>query len=134
MNIPPQISEAMDENPLRVLLADDSDSIRTNLIALLRKLPGVEVVGQSANGTETLELTESLKPELLILDIHMPGLSGMEVLRRLRAQGNELTSIIFTSYGEEGYRDAATKLGAKHFFTKLEFEQLLETVAAIARS
>ena len=119
------------KKPVRVVLADDSESVRTNLSALLRKLPGVQVVGNAAEGGRALELTRELKPDILILDIHMPGIGGMEVLSILRRENAQLTIMLFTSYGEEGYREAAAKLGVSHFFTKLDFERMLQAVASL---
>ena len=86
----------------------------------------MEVVGAVENGIEAIERVKLLKPDVLILDIHMPGCSGLEVLRTIRTEKNKCVIIIFTKLADEFYRKKCRELRADYFFDKLsEFEQFL---------
>ena len=80
----------------RILLADDHPMIRTALDVLLRDTPFV-LVGMASSGTEALVEAEALKPDILLLDLQMPGGGGMEVLRRLRASGSAIKVVLLTA-------------------------------------
>lgn len=116
---------------LRVVIADDSAALRTNLAALLSRSPGVEVVGMAQDGEEALEQVRTLRPDVLILDLWMPRMSGIDVLKRLQSEPHRVITIVFTSHSEDDYRPECEKLGARYFFAKLEFEKLVETLGAL---
>ncbi len=103
---------------MRVLLADDSDLILERLQELLSTFKNVEIVGSFKNGTETLEALRSLKPDLAIVDIKMPGLSGMQVLREIRKENKILKFIILTLYSTNYLQQLAVKAGADYYFSK----------------
>ena len=87
---------------MRVLIVDDEPLARRFLAELLAEIPGVEIVGEAANGFEAVQATERLKPELLLLDIQMPKLSGFEVLELL---GEAAPAVVFvTAYDEYALR------------------------------
>ena len=71
---------------IRVLIAEDSATIRHYLVGLINETPGLEVVGQAANGEEALALVETLKPDVISMDINMPRLDGFEATRRIMAE------------------------------------------------
>lgn len=105
--------------PIRVLLADDHTLVREGLRGLLEtKLPQVQVVGGAASGKETLQLVRELKPDLLLLDISMPDLGGLEVLAELRSLAPELKVIIVSQHTDRAYVMRALKLGAKGYLAK----------------
>jgi len=117
---------------MKVLLADDSGLILDRLKELLSIYEQAEIVASLKNGTETLEAIRVLKPDLAILDIKMPGLSGLEVLNEIRKEDKTIKFIILTLYASDYYRQLAIKSGADYFFNKAEdFEKVSHVVARI---
>ena len=91
-----------------------------------------EVVGSRMNGTDTLEAFRTLKPDLAIVDLKMPGLSGLEVLHEIRKEDKKVKIIILTFYSSDYYRQMALKDGADFFFNKVDdFEELSLVVAGM---
>jgi len=119
---------------MKVLLADDSGLILERLKELLSIYGQAEIVASLQNGTETLEAIRVLKPDLAIVDIKMPGLSGLEVLNEIRKEDKTIKFIILTLYASDYYRQLAIKSGADYFFNKAEdFEKVSHVVAGIIR-
>lgn len=116
-------------SPLRIILADDHASVRTSLRLLLECEPDLEVVAEPADGLATLRAVQALQPDLLILDIKMPQMNGLEVLQYLRNTGYKQGVIILSNHSEQLYIAAAMRLGADAFITKSAgAEALLEAV------
>ena len=112
-----------------VLIVDDSNQVRERLSALLSECPEILVVGQAGNGKEALTAVSELKPDAVILDIRIPGSSGIQLLKEIRAIHPETTVIILTNYDFEPYRKMTLQLGADYFFNKtLEFEKALNVL------
>jgi len=102
----------------RIFLADDHPVVRRGLRALLESEPYFKVVGESSDGLETVRLVRKLKPDVLILDLKMPGLSGLEVTRRVK-QVSPLTRVIILSiYGDKSHVIDALKSGAWGYVLK----------------
>jgi len=114
---------------MKVLLADDSVLILERLQYILRMFQQVEIVGTFANGTDTLEALKVKKPDLAIVDIKMPGMSGLDVLKEIRKVNKAMRFIILTFYTTDYYRDLALKEGVDYFFSKSEdFERVSQVV------
>lgn len=113
---------------MRVVIADDSTLICDRVLNVLRAFPQVEVVGIFSNGTDTLKSIQTLNPDLAIVDIKMPGMSGLEVLKRTRSEGNSLRFIILTFHATDDYRQLAMEAGADHFFSKVDDFEKIEVV------
>jgi two-component system response regulator YesN len=114
---------------MRVIIADDSAFIRDRLQDVLQSFIQVEIVGVFDNGIETLKALQILKPDLAIVDIKMPGMSGLEVLKRIRKEGNLLRFIILTFHATDDYRQLAMDEGANYFFSKVDdFEKVEEVI------
>jgi DNA-binding NarL/FixJ family response regulator len=110
---------------MRILLADDSHYILDWLQDMLHECRNVEVVGSFNNGSDALEGLKKLKPDLAILDIKMPGLSGIEVLKEIRKENKSVKIIILTFFAMDHYRDQAAIGGADYFFSKVdEYEKI----------
>jgi len=110
---------------MRVLLADDSDLILERLQETISIYKQVEIVGPFKNGTETLEALKLLKPDLAIVDLKMPGLSGLEVLSEIRQTDKTLQFIILTFYASDINRQQAIQAGTNYFFSKEDdFEKI----------
>jgi DNA-binding NarL/FixJ family response regulator len=122
-------------NPLRLFIADDSLVIRARLVILLADLVGVELVGQAGNGAEVISAIQRLKPDVVILDIHMPGNSGFEVLQNIKQDQAAPMVIILTNYPYSVYRQKCLQAGADFFLDKsTEFDQIPELLEQYKRS
>lgn len=120
--------------PIRILIADDHVLVRSGLRALLRAEPDLEVVGEAGDGTETLRLAASLSPDLVLLDVSMPGESGIATARRLREAHPELAVLFLTMHEEEGLLQEALDTGAAGYVIKrAEAPELLQAIHAACR-
>lgn len=117
-------------HPLRVLIADDHTMVRESLVALLEASGRVAVVGQAANGVDALALAESLDPDVAVIDISMPGLGGLEVIRRLQLQAPRTRVLVLTMHEDQEYLLHAVRAGATGFL--LKDSPAAELVAAVA--
>jgi DNA-binding NarL/FixJ family response regulator len=118
---------------MRVLLADDHGIVRRGMKALLELEPGVEIVGEAADGSECLRLCEALEPDVAIVDIAMPRLNGVEVTARAVKQNPRLRVIILSMYADESYVVRALGAGARAYLLKDATEDdLLPAVRAVA--
>jgi len=106
-----------EEKPLKVLLIDDSLGTRRFLAPMLKN-QGVNVVGETSNGREGLALYEKLKPDLVFLDIVMPVMSGLEVLKRIKEMNPEATVVMLTSIADRESVIASKKAGAFSYLLK----------------
>ncbi len=107
------------------MIVDDSEVIRKRLVYLLSEIEGVDVVGQANNVKEGLEMHQSLNPDLIILDIRMPGESGFALLQKVKQETPHTAIAILTNYPYAAYRDRSRELGADFFFNKaMEFEKI----------
>jgi DNA-binding NarL/FixJ family response regulator len=118
--------------PIKVVLADDHALVRAGIRALLERIGGVEVIGEAGDGREALELVSALKPDILLLDITMPVLNGLEVLRESRKDFPQVCVIVLTVHETEEYAVHALRSGASGFLPKsaasAELELALQTV------
>ena len=113
----------------RVLLADDHTLVRAGVRKILEGHGGFEVVGEVASGEEALRALEAVAPEVLVLDLTMPGLDGFELLRRARSQSPELKLLVLSMHAEPAYVARAVREGAHGYLVKDSAVQ--ELVAAI---
>jgi DNA-binding NarL/FixJ family response regulator len=105
-------------NPTRVLLADDHALVRAGIRALLSTIEGVEVIAEAGDGCEALQLIKELRPDIALLDITMPGLSGLEVLAESKKQLPDLRVIILTVHDAGEYAMQALSAGAAGYLPK----------------
>jgi len=104
--------------PIRVLVVEDHNVVRQGLVALLSVAEGLEVVGEAADGIEAIAQFRKHQPAVAVLDIEMPGRSGIEVARQLREENFGGRVIIVTTFGRPGYLRAAMAAGASGFLLK----------------
>lgn len=110
---------------MRVILADDSELILVRLQQMLSTFPQAELIGSYIDGIETLNAMRKQKPDLAIIDIKMPWMSGLDVLKEIRREDKFMKIILLSFYTSDYYRKLASKLGADYFFSKSdEFENL----------
>ncbi len=103
---------------LRIVLADDHIVMRTGLRALLERQPNLEVVGESENGRETVELAASLNPDVVVMDVGMPVLNGIEATKTIVTQRPATAVVILSMHADESYVMRALKAGARGYLLK----------------
>jgi two-component system, NarL family, response regulator LiaR len=109
----------MSENAIRILIADDHPVVRDGLAAIIDTQPDFEVVGGAANGKEAVEMAVSLLPDVVLLDLEMPELDGVEALRQMRETcGDQVRVIVFTAFDTDERILDAVQAGAKGYLLK----------------
>ncbi|UHA72514.1 response regulator transcription factor [Paenibacillus sp. 481] len=111
------------EQVTRVMLADDHALIRSGLKLLLGKRPSYEVVGEAADGIEALRLYEELLPDILILDISLPRMDGIQVLKEIKARHADAKIIVLTMHEDEDYINAVIHAGASGYVPKAAVDE-----------
>jgi DNA-binding NarL/FixJ family response regulator len=120
--------------PIRVLLADDHTLVRAGIRSLLKGLENVEVVGEAGDGQEAVRLAESLRPDVVLLDVGMPGLNGLDVAARLVAHDASIRVLILSMHTSEEYVLRALRAGCAGYLLKGSAVAELEiAVRAVAR-
>jgi DNA-binding NarL/FixJ family response regulator len=104
--------------PIRVLLADDHTLVRAGIRALLEKLPGFEVAGEASDGREVIVLIETHQPDVVLMDISMPGLNGLQALARITRDFPRVRVIILSMHPNDEYVMQALKSGASGYLLK----------------
>lgn len=118
----------------RVVLADDHVVVRQGLKRLLNRVPEIEVVGEASNGLEALQSVADLRPDVLLLDIEMPVMDGIEVARRLQQQHVEVRILILSAYDDREYIRALLEIGVSGYLIKGEAPgKIVEAVRGVAR-
>jgi DNA-binding NarL/FixJ family response regulator len=112
---------------IRVLIADDQEIVRTGLTMILDAQPGIEVVGEAANGREAVALARRLRPDVCLFDIRMPEVDGIEATRQLAGPevDDPLAVVVITTFDLDGYVYGALKAGARGFLLKNAGPELL---------
>jgi DNA-binding NarL/FixJ family response regulator len=119
---------------LRLLLADDHTIFRQGLRELIERKTSFEVVGEAANGLEVLELVEHLAPDIVLLDIQMPELDGVEVARQLAQTHPEIRVIVLTMYRQDQHLIEAIKSGVRGYLLKdADAEELIDVIERVSR-
>lgn len=116
---------ALEEKQMRIFIADDSRAVVERLADLLEEVPGAQLVGQAGDVPEAIRGIQKMAPEALILDLQMPGGSGLDVLRAIRTDHPYLCVLICTNYSHPQYREECLNAGANFFLDKsAEFEKI----------
>ena len=104
---------------MRLIIMEDEDIIRQGLVQTIDwQMMGVSVIGSAADGEEGLTLVRELAPDVILTDIRMPRLSGLEMAQKLRTEGNEVPIVFLTSYADFSYAQQAVRLGAADYLLK----------------
>jgi DNA-binding NarL/FixJ family response regulator len=103
---------------IRIVVADDHPVVRAGLVALLRTLPGLEVVGEAADGEEAVREAHLARPDLVLMDIRMPGIDGVEATRRIRAGVPSARVLVLTMYDDDATVFTAMQAGAQGYLLK----------------
>jgi len=123
----------MQTSTTRVVLAEDNESVRKGIKRLLNKATDITVVGEANDGIEAMRLVEKLRPHLLVLDVEMPRLSGIEVARRLNKSQSNTRILVLSAYDDDEYIQEMLANGASGYLIKDEAPQrILEAVRGVA--
>jgi DNA-binding NarL/FixJ family response regulator len=119
---------------MRVLIADDHGIVRSGLRLLLERQKDIEVIGEAADGAEARELAVRERPDLAILDVRMPKLTGLQATREIKQQAPEVAVLILSMHDDERYLFEALKAGAAGYVLKTQADtDLLDAVRAVER-
>ncbi|MBN2600990.1 MAG: response regulator transcription factor [Candidatus Marinimicrobia bacterium] len=119
---------------MKVLLVDDSDILRNHLITILSDMEKVDIVGECIDTDSAIKDLKKKKPDLVILDIRIPGEGGIHVLKVAKEKFPNLKVIIFTDYPYPQYRTKCMEIGADYFFDKsTETEKLIDQIKHLAK-
>ena len=117
---------------LTVYIVDDSDVMRERLAELISDIVGIKLAGQSGNPFDALQSIKAQHPDIVILDIRLPGKSGIDVLKDIKKESPPPIVIMITNYPYRQYRQGCMAAGADYFFSKIEeFDMIRETLSRI---
>ncbi len=121
-------------DPLRVLIADDHPLLRGGLRALLRAVPGTAVVGEAATGEDAIALAAELQPDVIVMDLQMPGVSGIDATRRILDTSPHIGVLVVTMFEDDYSVFAAMRAGAKGYVLKdTDEEDILHAIRALGK-
>ncbi len=121
-------------SPIRVLIADDHPLFRDGLRALLDSIPQTEMVGEAANGEEALRQAADLRPDVILMDVQMPGLNGIEAMQRILHTNPDIGVIVLTMFEDDDVVFAALRAGARGYILKgADQTEILRAIGAAVR-
>lgn len=124
---------AMTSNLSHVFIVDDSPAIRARIVELLGRVERVSIVGEADNARDAIAGILRARPDCVLLDLHLFGRTGFDVMRAVHAEAPEIDFVVLTNHAESQYRDASVAAGARHFLDKArEFMRVPEVIAGIA--
>ena len=119
-------------NSLKLLIADDESPARSRLRQLLEEIDGWEAVAEAQNGHEVIDICNRIQPDVVLLDIRMPNMDGLEVLDAMMEQGVSLPTLILTTFDEHELVLKCMKLGAKGYLRKdVSLDALMKAIEAV---
>jgi len=122
------------KTPIRVLIADDQPVVRDGLVMMLGLIDEIEIVGTAENGAQAVQLAGESTPDVVLMDLRMPDLDGVQATRTIRSTGSETQVLVLTTYADDDSLFPALQAGARGYLTKdataEEIEQAIRAVAA----
>jgi RNA polymerase sigma factor (sigma-70 family) len=120
--------------PIRILLADDHTVVRDGLRALVEKQPDMSVIGEAADGRDTIRIAEEQSPDVIIMDIAMPNMNGIEATRRIIASKPQTAVLILSMHQDESYVLRSLKAGARGYLLKDSVRSdVIEAIRAVVQ-
>jgi DNA-binding NarL/FixJ family response regulator len=120
-------------NTINLILADDHALVRAGTRQLLERQPDLRVVGEAADGEEAVRLAKELKPHLVVMDVRMPKMSGVEATRRIKAEVPEVAVLVLTAHDDDEYVFALLQAGANGYLLKTaEMDELVKAIRTVA--
>ena len=118
--------------PIKVLITDDHPVVREGLSAMLNKEPDIQVVGEAENGTEAIDKAKELQPDVVLMDLRMPEVDGVEAMRQIRAANPGIKFIVLTTYDNDEYIFKGIEAGARAYLLKdAPREELFKAIRAV---
>lgn len=119
---------------MRIVIADDSELLIDRIKESLKDIKEVEIVGVAKNGIEALKIIQEKNPDFVLLDIRMPELNGIEVLKKMKENGSKSKVCIFTNYPYSQYKEKCKEEGADYFFHKdIDFQEVINLIVQLAQ-
>ncbi|MBV9792171.1 MAG: response regulator transcription factor [Chloroflexi bacterium] len=119
---------------IRIVLADDHPIVREGLASVLETQPDFEVVGQANDGAEAVDIVSALKPDVVLLDLEMPSLDGVQALRAMRAENAQVKALVFTAFDTDERIIGAVQAGARGYLLKgAPREELFGAIRVVAQ-
>ncbi|HEX4225564.1 MAG TPA: response regulator transcription factor [Pseudonocardiaceae bacterium] len=124
----------MTDKPIRVVVVDDQAVVRQGLVLVIGLLPGLVVVGDAVNGQDALRVIEQERPDVVLMDLRMPDMDGIEVTRRIHAQYPDCRVLVLTTFADDQSILAALRAGAGGYLTKnAKAEEISSAISAVMR-
>ncbi len=118
---------------IKVLLVDDHDLVRIGIRSLLENVSGIEVVGEACSGEEAIQLTKKLNPHVVLMDVKMPGIGGLEATKRILRFNPDVKVLAVTVYGEEPYPSRVLQAGAVGYLTKgADVNEVVQAIKSVS--
>ena len=120
---------------IKLLIVDDHELVRTALTCMLDSISGVQVVGQAANGEEAVQKSSLLQPDVVLMDVRMPGIGGVEATRRILRHQPETRVIALTAYDDDPFPNRLLQAGAMGYITKdSNLDEMLNAIRKVHNS
>lgn len=117
----------------KILIVDDSPLVAPRIVDLLDKLEPAVIIGEAVNAEEALDIMQEIIPDVVLLDLNLPGKSGVGLLTEIKSKYPDVSVIIFTNHADPYYRNLCKELGADYFFDKsTEFDLLPKALKELA--
>ncbi len=119
-------------NDIRILLAEDHEIVRKGIIGLIEKIPGMKVVGEASNGQEAVFMARDLDPDVIVMDVMMPGLNGIEATKQILSHTAQIRIITLSLHADREYVTGMLKAGALGYLLKdCAFQELIEAIRVV---
>ena len=120
-------------NTIRIIIADDHTLLRDGLRALFASMPDIEVIGEAESGADVISKAEQLQPDVILMDIQMPGINGIQATRQIVSKQPEIGVIVVTMYKDDDSVFAAMRAGARGYILKgADQQEMLRAIRAVA--
>jgi NarL family two-component system response regulator YdfI len=124
----------VEEAPIRVVIADDHPVVRTGLRLMLGTAHDIELIGEATDGSEAIRLVQEVKPQVVLMDLRMPDMDGLEAIDRIHAEWPDVAIVILTTYNEDELMLKGLQAGARGYLLKDSgLEHILEAVRTASR-
>lgn len=116
----------------KILVADDHDLVRMGIVRMLEDVPGFKIVGEAKNGEDAVRLAKDCEPEVVLMDVRMPGIGGLEATRKILAHNSNIKVIAVTSLSDDMYPERLMKAGACGYVTKgANFDEMIDAIKTV---
>ncbi len=123
----------METQKINLVLADDHAVVRSGTRELLEQQPDLKIIGEAANGEEAVQLAKEMQPDVIIMDVRMPKLTGIEATRQIKAECPEVKVLVLTAHDDDEYVFALLQAGANGYLLKTaEIEELVRAIRTVA--